>query len=109
MDQYIIDTDATILEIDGQQWFVMLNTFDYGSPELKHLASDAQWKLREHIPNFVTGMKHADGTYGFVCSDELADKIRAKLKPNHPWKKFRLYPLPDLPPKLEADWNSLWR
>jgi len=95
MDKYIVETEATVLDIDGEKWLIVLNTFDYGSPEAKHLASDELWRLDERVRNFVTGMKHADGTYGFACSEELAAKIRARILPNHPWKKFRLYPPPD--------------
>ena len=92
MHTYIIDTQATVLEIDGEKWLIVLNTFDYGSPLAKHLASEELWKLTDLIPNFVTGMKHEDGTFGFACSREHAAKLRARLLPDHPWKKFRLYP-----------------
>jgi hypothetical protein len=92
MHTYIIDTEATVLEIDGEKWLIVLNTFDYGSPEAKHLASLEFRKLEDRIPNLVTGMRHEDGTIGFACSDEHADKIRAQLLPNHPWNRVRLYP-----------------
>lgn len=92
MHTYIIDTEATVLEIDGEKWLIVLNTFDYGSPEAKHLASEAIRKLENRIPNFITGMKREDGTFGFACSNEHAAKIRARLLPDHPWKKIRLYP-----------------
>lgn len=97
MDKYIIETEATILDIDGEKWLVVLNSVDYGSPEAKHLASDEIWKLHDRVSNFVTGMKWPDGTYRFACSEELEAKIRAKISPNHPWKKFRLYPPLDEP------------
>ena len=96
MHTYIIDTQATVMEIDGEQWLIILNTFDYGSPEARHLASEAFYKLDKLVPNVITGMKRDDGTYGFACSLEHADKIRARLLPNHPWKKFRLHPLPNI-------------
>ena len=92
MPTYIIDTEAIVLEIDGKKWLIVLNAFDYGSPEAKHLASEELWKLAERIPNFVTGMKREDGSFGFACDEETKAKIRARLLPNHPWKKFRLYP-----------------
>lgn len=91
MERYIIETEATAIEIDGEVWFIVLNAVDYGSPEAKHLASEELWKLRR-LPRFVTGMKRSDGTYGFACSEELEVKIRARISPDHPWKKFRLYP-----------------
>ena len=92
MHTYIIDTEATVLVIDGEKWLIVLNTFDYGTPEAKHLASQEFGKLEDHIPNLVTGMRHEDGTFGFACSDEHAAKIRAQLLPNHPWTRVRLYP-----------------
>lgn len=92
MHTYIIDTEATVLEIDGEKWLIVLNTFDYGSPEAKHLASQEIRKWEERVPNLITGMKRKDGTFGFACSQEHAAKIRARLLPNHPWKKVRLYP-----------------
>lgn len=92
MHTYIIETQATALEIDGEKWLIVLNAIDYGSPEAKHLASEELWKLANRIPNFVTGMKREDGTFGFVCDDITAAKIRARLLPNHPWKTIRLYP-----------------
>ena len=100
MDKYVIDTEATVIDIEGEKWLIVLNTFEYGSPEAKHLASDELWRLSDHHRNFVTGMKRPDGTYGFACSGELQEKIRARILPDHPWKKFRLYPPSDLPSKL---------
>ena len=101
MDRYIIETEATVLDIEGEKWLIVLNTFDYGRPEAKHLASDELWKLRARFPNFVTGMKRPDGTFGFACSDQLEAKIRARLLPNHAWKKIRLYPPSDAASKPE--------
>jgi hypothetical protein len=92
MHKYIIDTEATVLEIDGEKWLIVLNTFDYGSPEAKHLASQELHKLGDRVPNFITGMKRKDGTFSFVASDDMAAKINANILPNHPWKRVRLYP-----------------
>ena len=75
MDKYVIDTQATVIDIEDEKWLIVLNTFDYGSPEAKHLASDELWRLSDHHRNFVTGMKRPDGTYGFACSGELQEKI----------------------------------
>ena len=97
MDKYIINTQATTIDIDGEKWLIVLNRFDYGSPEAKHWASEGIDWLMAHYPNVVPAMKHSDGTYGFACFGELADKIRARITPDHPSQNIRLYPLPDSP------------
>jgi hypothetical protein len=96
MHSYIIDTEATVLEIDGEKWLIILTIFDYGSPEAKHLASQAYYELEKRVPNIIFAMKREDGTFCFIASDKMAAKIRARLLPNHPWKRVRLYPPPAL-------------
>jgi hypothetical protein len=99
MDKYIIETEATVIEIEGEKWLIVLNTFNYGSPEAKHLASEEIWRLRGSYHNLVTGVRRPDGTYEFACPPVLQEKIRIRILPNQPWKKVRLYPPPDLPSK----------
>ena len=95
MDKYIIETQATILDIDGEKWLIILNSFDYGSRESKHWASEGIDWLHANCRNYVTGMKRPDGTFGFACSAELEEKIRARIGPDHPWRTVRLFPPPD--------------
>jgi hypothetical protein len=94
MGEHIVETEATVVEIDGERWAVVLLTPDYGSPEAKRLVSDEVWRLLGKHDNLVTAMKRADGTLGIVASPEFQEKIRAAIPRDHKWTKVRLYPPP---------------
>ena len=92
MDKYVIETEATIVEIDGKKWAIVLLAFDYGSPEAKTLVSDEVLRLLGQHDNLLTAMWRSDGKLGVVASEELEEKIRAKISPNHKWAKLQIYP-----------------
>ena len=90
MNKHIKNKEVTVIEIDGEKWLIVLNASVDGSLEAKHLASDEIWKLNNSCDHFLTGRRNSDGTYEFACSEELQEKIRAKILRGHPWKKVRL-------------------
>ena len=92
MDKHIIETKATIVEVDGQKYAIVLLAFDYGSPEAKTLISDEIWRLIGKHDNLLTAMWRSDGKLGVVASPEFEEKIRAKILPGHNWVKVRVYP-----------------
>jgi hypothetical protein len=92
MEKHIVETEATIVEVDGQKWAIVLIAFDYGSPEAKTLVSDEIWRLLGKHDNLLTAMWRSDGKLGVVASPELEEKIRAKILPGHKWIKVRVYP-----------------
>jgi hypothetical protein len=102
MGKYFIDTEVATIDIDGEEWVILLNTIDYGSREAKHWASEGIDWLEKRWPNVVLAMKRSDGTYGLACSGELEERIRARISPELQWKKVRLYPPPDWPSKLNG-------
>jgi len=92
MDKHIIETEATIVEVDGKKWALVLLAFDYGNPEVKTLVSDEIWRLLGKHDDLLTVMWRSDGKLGVVASPELEKKIRAKILRGHKWIKVRIYP-----------------
>jgi hypothetical protein len=92
METYIVESEATVVEIDGQKWTVVLLAFDYGSPKAKRLVSDEVWRWIGKNNRLITAMRHGDGTLGFVASSELQKKLHAAIRPGHKWTRIRLYP-----------------
>jgi hypothetical protein len=91
----------TILDIDGEKWLIIMSAFEYAHPDSKHLACDEFDKLHRKYPNFVIGVRRDDGKLGFSCSPELEEKIRARILPNHKWRKLRIVPPANSPTQAE--------
>jgi hypothetical protein len=89
MDKYIVDSQFIVVEVDGQEWTIVLLTTD---PEARHLVSDKIWEAREKNDHFLTAVPLSDGKLGILASPELEQKILAKISPNREWSKVRLYP-----------------
>lgn len=93
-DKHIIETEATVIEIDRQKWAIVLITFDYGSLEAKLLVNNEVCRLLVKHDNLLPAMWRSNGKLEVVASPELEEKICAKISPNHKWVKVRIYPPP---------------
>ena len=92
MHQYIVETEATIVELDGEMWTIVMLSTNYGTRKVRRLVSEEVWRLLDEHDRLVTGVRKEDGTLGIAVLPELREKLQARMQPNQKWWKVRLYP-----------------
>lgn len=90
MSQKIVESKATVVDLNGEKWAIVLLIID---PEVRSLISDRVWELLGKYDHLLTAIQHEDGTLGFgTGSPELEARILEKIPPVHSWTTVRLYP-----------------
>ena len=89
----IAETKFTKVELDGETWGIIILHKDWGqNPNLKSMVSDQVWKALGENDHLLTGVYHDDGTLGLAADLAFAERILAKIGPDHQWSKVRFYP-----------------